>query len=79
MLAVAATCARVAQLIKPNRKIPAKTSRLLSVVDTEGPSSDLNCHQLAKTDSESAIVIAAWEKLARPIRAGIIAMVKAAR
>jgi hypothetical protein len=49
------------------------------MVDTASPPTAVNCHQLVKADSELAVVIAAWAKLARPIRAGIIAMVKAAR
>jgi hypothetical protein len=47
------------------------------VVDTASPLNGANCHQTADTDSELATLIAAWTKLPSPVRAGIIAIVKA--
>jgi hypothetical protein len=57
--------------------IPRKYRVFRFKVDTAGPLTDVNCHQPAKTDSELATLITAWSKLPEPIRAGIIAMVKA--
>jgi hypothetical protein len=48
------------------------------VVDTTSSPNGVNCPRMAEMDSELTAVIAAWAMLPKAVRAGVVAMVKAA-
>jgi hypothetical protein len=60
-------------------KIPWKYIAIHARVDTGGPLTDANRHPPASVEDQLNLVSQAWTRLPNAIRAGIVAMIEAAK